>query len=73
MLQVTLPNESGLEFSFGGLRVDIPNFAEGVGTDGGQEVGNVRAEGSCGAGFLVGLNREDGRSEVPGVEAVHEP
>lgn len=51
----------------------IPNFAEGVGTDGGQEVGNVRAEGSCGTGLLVCLNRKDGRSEVPGVEAVHEP
>lgn len=53
--------------------MDIPNFAEGVGADGSQEVRNVRAESSCGAGFLVSLNREDGRSEVPGVEAVHEP
>lgn len=51
----------------------IPNFAEGVGADGGQEVGNVRAEGSCGTSLLVCLNRKDGRSEVPGVEAVHEP
>ena len=53
--------------------MDIPNFAEGVGADGGQEVGNVRAEGSCGTSFIVCLNRKDGRSEVPGVETVHEP